>query len=73
MFKYKLYVVTSLAINGHKQQLGAYFSEEKARYAASRLVGQELNHYISLETIDVLDNPEPILGEFMHPKPDPAE
>jgi hypothetical protein len=46
-----------MSFNGTKDKLGAYFSEENARYAAGRVVGTQPRQYISLETIDVLDDP----------------
>jgi hypothetical protein len=54
--KHKLYIVVGVNLVNQKSRLGAYFSEENARYAAGRLVGRKQGQSISLETIDVLDD-----------------
>ena len=56
--KMVLYVIVSKNLHGVVTQLGAYFNEEHARYAAGRIVGRDKGCFVSLETIDVLDEPE---------------
>ena len=62
----KLYVIIAQdTYSGNTEEMGAYFSEENARYAAGRVVGREPGRFISLKTSDVLDDPPKNPGNEM--------
>lgn len=53
----KVWMVTKVYQTGKRELHEAYFDEERARYSASRLVGTSDHMTVTLEAVDVMDDP----------------